>query len=60
MSRRPRHPLRVIESRRMTLVAATAELVAADLEGPAALAEAIGAEVPEGIRNLITVVEPEF
>ena len=33
MSRRPRHPLRVIESRRMTLVAATAELVTADLAG---------------------------
>lgn len=47
MTHRPRHPLRVLESRRMTLVAATPELVAADLEGRAAFAEAIGADVPE-------------
>ena len=47
MSRRPRHPLRVIESRRMTLVAATAELVAADLAGREAFRDAIGAEVPD-------------
>jgi ribosomal-protein-alanine N-acetyltransferase len=47
MSRRPRHPLRVLESRRMTLVAATEELVAADLESPEALAAAIGAEIPD-------------
>ena len=47
MTRRPRHPLRVIESRRMTLVAATPELVAADLAGAQAFSEAIGTEVPE-------------
>ena len=47
MSRRSRNPLRVIESRRMTLVAATPELVAADLDGVANFAEAIGATVPE-------------
>lgn len=47
MTARPRHPLRVVESRRMTLVAATPELVAADLAGRQALSEAIGADVPE-------------
>lgn len=47
MTSYPRHPLRVIESRRMTLVAATPELVAADLEGADAFTRAIGAEVPE-------------
>lgn len=47
MSHRPRHPLRVVESRRLTLVAATPELVAADLAGREALAEALGAEVPD-------------
>ena len=47
MSRRLSHPLRVIESRRMTLVAATAELMTADLAGSEALREAIGADVPE-------------
>ncbi len=47
MTRRPRHPLRVLESRRMTLVAATPELVAADLAGAQAFSEAIGTEVPE-------------
>ena len=47
MSSRPRHPLRVIESRRLTLVAATAELVAADLAGKEAFGEAIGADVPD-------------
>lgn len=47
MSHRPRHPLRVIESRRLTLVAATADLVSADLAGREAFAEAIGAEVPD-------------
>lgn len=46
MSHRPRNPLRVIESRRMTLVAATPELVSADLAGREALAEGLGAEVP--------------
>lgn len=46
MTRRPRHPLRVLESRRLTLVAATPELVAADLAGPEAFAEALQAEVP--------------
>lgn len=40
-------PLRVLESRRMTLVAATSELVAADIDGPATLGRAIAAEVPE-------------
>lgn len=44
---RPHHPLRVIESRRMTLVAATAELVTADLEGGDVFSKAIGAQVPE-------------
>ena len=43
MTRRPRHPLRVLESRRLTLVAATEELVQADLAGPEQLAEAIAA-----------------
>ena len=33
MTRRPRNPLRVLESRRLTLVAATPDLVAADLAG---------------------------
>jgi RimJ/RimL family protein N-acetyltransferase len=47
VSRRSRHPLRVIETRRLTLAAATPELVAADLAGRKAFAEAIGAEVPE-------------
>jgi len=47
MSNRPRHPLRVIESRRMTLVAATTQLIVADLAGRAAFSEAMGAEVPE-------------
>ncbi|MBT8047038.1 MAG: GNAT family N-acetyltransferase [Xanthomonadales bacterium] len=47
MTSRPRHPLRVLESRRMVLVAATTDLVTADLEGRAAFAEAINAEVPE-------------
>lgn len=44
---RGHHLLRVLESRRLTLVAATPELVAADLEGMAAFEEAIGADVPE-------------
>ena len=47
MSRRPRHLLRVIESRRMTLVAATSELMVADLVGREAFSVAIGADVPE-------------
>lgn len=47
MTHRPRHPLRVLESRRLTLVAGTRELLAADLAGPAAFGEAIGADVPE-------------
>lgn len=47
MSNRPRHPLRVLDSRRLMLVAATAELVSADLAGREAFAEALGAEVPE-------------
>jgi len=47
MTSRPRHPLRVVESRRLTLVAATPELVAADLAGKAAFAGALGAEVPD-------------
>jgi RimJ/RimL family protein N-acetyltransferase len=37
----------VIESRRLTLVAATAELVSADLAGRDVFAAAIGAEVPD-------------
>ena len=40
-----RHPLRVLQSRRMTLVAATPELVAADLAGREQLGEALDAEV---------------
>ncbi len=47
MSRRPRHPLRVLESRRLTLVAATSELVLADLEGRDDFSDMIGAQVPE-------------
>jgi len=47
VTHRPRHPLRVLESRRLTLVAGTRELLAADLAGPAAFGEAIGADVPE-------------
>jgi ribosomal-protein-alanine N-acetyltransferase len=47
MSHRPRFPLRVVESRRMTLVAATVDLVAADLAGREEFAEAIGADVPD-------------
>ena len=47
MTHRHRRPLRVIESRRLTLVAATPELVTADLAGAAAFAEALGAEVPD-------------
>lgn len=47
MSHKPRNPLRVVESRRMTLVAATPELVQADLAGRLVFAEAIGADVPE-------------
>lgn len=47
MSHRPRFPLRVVESRRLTLVAATVDLVAADLAGRAEFAEAIGADVPD-------------
>jgi len=47
VSHRPRTPLRVIESRRLTLVAATVELVTADLAGRVAFAEALGAEVPD-------------
>ena len=47
MSRSPRHPLRVIESRRMTLVAATSDLMAADLAGREAFSDAIGADVPQ-------------
>lgn len=45
--RRPRHPLRVIESRRITLVAATPELIDADLGGRDMFFRAIGAQVPE-------------
>lgn len=47
MTSRPRRPLRVLESRRLTLVAATEELVRADLAGTERLAEAIGAEIPD-------------
>ena len=47
MTRRPRNPLRVLESRRLTLVAATGELIEADMAGAEALADAIGARVPE-------------
>lgn len=47
MTRRPRHPLRVLESRRLTLVAATPDLVCADLDGRGEFSDAIGAEIPE-------------
>ena len=47
MTSRPRHPLRVVESRRLTLVAATPELVTADLAGRVEFAEVIGADVPD-------------
>lgn len=47
MTHRPRNPLRVVESRRLTLVAATEDLVAADLAGREALAEELGAAVPD-------------
>ena len=47
MTHHPRHPLRVIESRRLTLVAATPELVEADLQGGEVLAQALAADVPE-------------
>jgi RimJ/RimL family protein N-acetyltransferase len=39
--------LRTIESRRLTLVAATTELVQADLEGRTSLGESLSADVPE-------------
>ena len=47
MTRRPRNPLRIIESRRLTLVAGTADLVRADLDGRDDLARALDADVPE-------------
>lgn len=47
MSHRPRSPLRVIESRRLTLVAATRELVDADLAGAEPLAEALSARLAD-------------
>ena len=47
MSHRPRSPLRVVESRRLTLVAATRDLVSADLAGRQEFAAAIGAEIPD-------------
>ena len=39
-------PLRVLESKRLTLVAASPELVAADLAGPNTFSSALGADVP--------------
>lgn len=47
MTRRPRSPLRVLETRRLTLVAGTADLVRADLAGREHLAAVLDAEVPE-------------
>lgn len=47
MTRGERPLLRVLESGQLTLVAATRELVAADLGGRAELSAALGAEVPE-------------
>jgi RimJ/RimL family protein N-acetyltransferase len=47
VTRRPRHPLRVLESRRLTLVAATPDIIQADLAGGGELADALGAEVPD-------------
>lgn len=41
-----RRPLRVLESRRLTLVSASADLVAADLAGAAIFSDALGAGVP--------------
>lgn len=46
MNRQEIAPLRVIESRRMTLVAATPALIASDLAGREMFAQAIRAEVP--------------
>jgi RimJ/RimL family protein N-acetyltransferase len=46
MSKRPKNILRTLESRRMTLVAASAELVSADLESRSALGEALSMSVP--------------
>ena len=43
----PRRSLRAVQSRRMTLVAATTDLVTADLEGRASLATLLEAEVAE-------------
>jgi RimJ/RimL family protein N-acetyltransferase len=43
----PRKSLRILESRRMTLVAATTELVLADLEGTAKLASLLDAQVDD-------------
>ena len=43
---RVRKPLRVLESKRLTLVAAASELVAADLAGIAAFSAELGAIVP--------------
>lgn len=42
-----RRPLRTLESRRLTLVAASSALVQADLDGAEALAGALGADAPE-------------
>ncbi len=42
-----RSALRTVESRRMTLVAATTELIEADLESAASLQEMLSARVPE-------------
>jgi len=47
MNRRRHIPLRVIESRRLILVAATVELVEADLAGREEFADAIAAQIPE-------------
>jgi ribosomal-protein-alanine N-acetyltransferase len=47
VTHRPRRPLRVIETRRLTLVAATPELVTSDLAGREEFAYAIGADVPD-------------
>ena len=47
VNRAERRPLRVLESPRLTLVAATRGLIEADLSGSGALSDAIGASVPD-------------
>jgi 3-deoxy-D-manno-octulosonic acid kinase len=41
-----RRPLRALESKRLTLIAASSDLIAADLAGAGVFADALGADVP--------------